>query len=158
MNHINGISLIKLPNGYWHDKAFTNYTDADIEVRRLECEENVKFANIVTRFNKDNIPIGDSILVVSHYMKCIIDGKEEEQVFDTRESYFSIDELIDKSAALKDLKNDLNCDGSPVYYENIITAPEFFTVSGPYYRDFEDVGRITVLLYKLSVKRLNIVK
>lgn len=157
MNPFNYVKLIRLPNGTWHDKAFMDYTNANNEVERLQ-EDGIGSANIVTRFNKDNIPIGDNILVVSHYMKCIIDGKEEEQVFDTRESYFSIDELIDKSAALKDLKNDLNCDGSPVYYENIITAPEFFTVTGPYYRDFKDVGRITVLLYKLSVKRLNIVK
>lgn len=153
---VKAVHLIRLPDGMWHDKAFMNYSAAFDEVVRLELNMGIK-ATIVSRFNKDNLPIGYDMLVLSRYMKCFIDGKEEEQVFDTREIYFTIDELITKSSALKDLKNDLKCDGNPVYFENTITTPEIFSVNGPYYRNFKDVGKIVVYLTKYIVKRINIV-
>lgn len=159
MGFINGINLIRLPNDTWHNKAFKNYSDANKEIDRLKSEENIE-AGVTTRFNKDNIPIGDDLLVLSCYTKAIIDGNEEEQEFDTWEIYFSIEELISKSVALKalkELKANLKCDGNPVYHENIITAPEYFSVSGPYYYEFTDVGRVTVLLHKLSIKRIKII-
>lgn len=155
---IGAVHLIRLPDNTWHDKVFMSYNAADEEVERLKCEKNIKFANIVTRFNKDNIPVGDYMLVLSHHMRCKIDGVTDDQTFDPRECYFSIDELMSKSNALRDLKGNLECEGNPVYHENINESPESFAITGPYYRTFADVGKVEVYLYKLTVRRLKIIK
>lgn len=155
---INAVELIRLPDGLWHDKAFTSFNAAEAERIRLETEVGIKYAEVVTRFNKDNIPVGDDVLVLYHWMMCKINGIIENQVFDTREIYFSIEELMSKSSALRDLKNDLKCEGNPVYYENLSEAPENFIITGPYYRQFSDVGKVEVIIYKLTVKRIKIVR
>ena len=155
---INAIELIRLPDGLWHNKAFTSYNAAEAERIRLVTEAGIKYAEVVSRFNKDNIPVGDDVFILSHWMICKIKGNIEDQVFDTREIYFSIEELMRKSSALKDLKNDLKCEGNPVYYENLSEAPENFIITGPYYRQFNDVGKVEVIMYKLTVKRIKIVR
>ena len=157
-NPIKEIFLIRFPNGKWHNKAFISWDATKNELERLKADGiDVDVGDVVIRLNKDNIPIGSNVLTLSHYMKSKINGTVEEQAFETREIWFSMDELIQKSESLSDLKEDLKCDGFPVYYEKIDSAPEHFSITGPYYRNYNDVGTIEVFLYKLSVKKIKIV-
>lgn len=140
----------------YHTRAFIDHQMADDE-----CDEFEKVTGrrpeIVMRTVNDH-HIGRNLLYVERFQQSIVDGKTDIQFHDEHSTFFTIAELRKGSEFYREIHQLINDRKDLNFFESFTSGDEYVNIIGPYKRTYKDVGTITVLGTKYTVRRVRIIK
>ena len=140
----------------YHTRAFINHQMADDECNEFE-KVTGRRPEIVMRIVNDH-HIGRNLLYVERFQQSIADGKTEIQFHDERSTFFTIAELRKRSEFYREIHQFINNRKDLNFLESFTPGDEYVHIIGPYKRTYNDVGAITVLSTKYTVRRIRIIK
>ena len=140
----------------YHTRAFIDHQMADDE-----CDEFEKVTGrrpeIVMRTANDH-HIGRNLLYVERFQQSIVDGKTDIQFHDEHSTFFTIAELRKGSEFYREVHQLIDDRKDLDFMESFTPGNEYVFIIGPYKRTYNDVGEITVLGTKYTVRRIRIIK
>lgn len=140
----------------YHTRAFIDHRMADDE-----CDEFEKVTGrrpeIVMRTVNDH-HIGRNLLYVERFQQSIVDGKTDIQFHDEHSTFFTIAELRKGSEFYREIHQLIDDRKDLDFMESFTPGDEYVHIIGPYKRTYNDVGEITVLGTKYTVRRIRIIK
>lgn len=140
----------------YHTRAFIDHQMADDE-----CDEFEKVTGrrpeIVMRAVNDH-HIGRNLLYVERFQQSIVDGKTDIQFHDEHSTFFTIAELRKGSEFYREIHQLIDDRKDLDFLESFTPGDEYVHIIGPYKRTYNDVGTITILGTKYTVRRIRIIK
>ena len=140
----------------YHTRAFIDHQMADDECDEFEKVTGRRPEIVMRTVNGHHI--GRNLLYVERFQQSIVDGKTDIQFHDEHSTFFTIAELRKGSEFYREIHQLIDDHKDLDFMESFTPGEEYVHIIGPYKRTYNDVGEITVLGTKYTVRRIRIIK